>query len=241
MKNCLITELNAVVNNNNIPFYGSYKLHFARIDGATDKSNGLRGYANMNGDDGKIHVKGNTLFADSSLVSQGVQEMVAVNNTSFYVTNQDGILLVSDKSTNIEAIAGATSVAKGYYIKTEEFEDSTSIVVLALSKANLSEGSILHLAGNIGLTNLNLAACPNITGSISDFVIRQIDEFGRTSGSISITLNGSGCTVDGSAAATSASYTVTIASATSFTITNQNGTITWTGTKTGDNWSVVPQ
>lgn len=235
---CLVTELKSVVGNDSLPVLGWIRLYIQPVTNPSNKTNGLQPGMGM-GRDGVIKTTGNTFFAtwtDNALVSTGHKEQTFSMYSYIYFTNDKGSLLLSDQTVSIQSLSGATSVEKAYYVNLDEFEYVSKLEILAIRRSINSSGDFIHLARCVNLTNVSIGET-NIECDISKFAIRQIDEFGRTTGTLAIANvsrktkinneysvdNGDGCTVN-------------YLSSTSFTITNKTiGTLTYT--KSGGIWS----
>lgn len=228
MENCLVTKFKADTNNNNLPFLDWYKVYFKSVESPSDKSQGLRGVTSTSK---KLKVLGSIHFTDSTLAENLGTE---INNglSGFYVSNGNGVLLISRDATNILAVSGATTTNKAYYLKLDEYADSESLTGVAVRKSD-SEGSIMNLVKNVGLTILTVLECPNVTGEIIDFVISQIDNYGRTSGELRIEAAPSGVTLENNPVY--GDVTVNYVSASQFTYTYQ--AVTTTYNKVNDVWT----
>lgn len=231
--NCIVKKYKGEVNDNNLPFYGRVKIYFDQIESASNLSSGIRRNADMF-KDGKVEVVGDVYFANSSLQSLGVKELGVSYIDPFYVTNGKGVLLLSDSVENIMAIAGASSYAKAYYVKMDEFREVSSLQRLQIGNSTKSEGDIINLAQCIGLTSLAINNT-NIEGSISDLVISQIDNYGRTSGTITINANSKLTTYGTTTTSNDSNYTVNITDSTHFNIVSSSYTVAFT--KSGGVWS----
>lgn len=216
-KNCLVKKYKAVVNDNNLPFYGKLKIYFKSVTSPDNKSQGLRTVV-LNvpvGSTYEMKLFGDVHFTDSTL-AQNTGTILNNRNSDFYVSNGNGVLLIPEESHQIAAVAGAGDVIKGYYIKLDEYADTETFENIAIQNSIFSEGSILNLAKNIGLNTLNVKTCPNVIGEVVDFAISQIDDFGRTSGGITIYADNSGVTCENILAYTQ--ITITYVSASQFTL-----------------------
>lgn len=240
MENCFNIDLKVKTDNINLPYLDYSKVYYKTIDNPSDKSQGIRGYDDMCVN-GKLKCVGNLYFADSSLVSTGSKEYTLPNpghENQVYLTNAEGALLVSKNATSISSIAGAGSVQKAYYIKTAEFRDITALTSIGMAKTD-SIGSILDFVQCVGITSITFSYAIGVSGDVVDFLEKQIDDYGRTSGTITFSLAYSSCRIKPGTAATDVYYTATITDSTHFTIVNSSATKTWNGTKSGGNWTIV--
>ena len=254
--NCIVKKYKVEVNDNNLPFYGYVKVYFDTIESASNLSNGIRRYADMF-KDGKVEVVGDVYFANSSLQSLGVKELKQSYIDPFYVTNGKGVLLLNNSVQQIQSIAGAGSVDKAYYVKLDEFSDITTLTDLNIARSTKSEGDISNLSKCLGLTGfsipftniegdiINIACITGIThidvmstnckGNLSDFAISQIDNYGRSSGSVEVRTN-SNFIIAGTRTSTNGkTYTINYVDSTHFNIVAPSYTISYT--KSSGVWS----
>ena len=123
--NCLVEKYKAVVNDNNLPFYGKLKIYFKSLTSPNDKSQGLHTVVQNVpiGSTYEMKLFGDVHFTDSTL-EQNTGTVFNNRNSDFYVSNGNGVLLIPEESHQIAAVAGAGDVIKGYYIKLDEYADT---------------------------------------------------------------------------------------------------------------------
>lgn len=231
--NCLVKKYKADVNDNNLPFYGKFKIYFKSVTSPSDKSQGLRTVVQNVpiGSTYEMELLGDVHFTDSTL-AQNTGTILNNRNSDFYVSNGNGVLLIPEESHQISAVAGAGDYYKAYYIKLDEYADSESFINIAVRKSD-TEGSILNLVKNINLTSLNVMECPNVTGELIDFITSQIDNYGRTSGQLDFYSAPSGVTLEHEVIL--GNITINYVSASQFTYTYQ--TVTTTYNKVNGVWT----
>jgi hypothetical protein len=260
MNNCKVTTFKASVNNNDLPFLGRVKVYFDTVETASNLSQGLRKVSEMF-TDGKMEVKGDIFFANSSLQSLGTQVInsASYSDSNIYVTNGKGVLLLDENITSISSIAGAASAVKGYYLKLDEFKNITTLQGIAVAKSLKTEGDIKYISQNTGLTTLNVSSTQvygkirdiecltaltylslgntGVQGVLKDFAISQIDNHGRTSGTLVVAASNDMRVNEGRTCASNVEYTITYTDATHFSISGPSFTISYA--KSGGIWSIV--
>jgi len=179
MGNCLVTKLKGVVDNDNLPIFGYYKINLRDLgENANALTNGLRDLSNDVAQSYKIKIiSGTATFAnrneDDSLTSNGLKSAtISVSNKVYFLG--EGTLLIPDTVSKIVAVPGATSYNKGWYVDTAQFRKSKHMGYIQLVGTQ-STGSLYDFVECPNFNNLTFTNCPEFTGDIVTFIERWID------------------------------------------------------------------
>lgn len=262
MGNCLLTTLNASVNNDALPYFDTFKFTLKAKSNATSFSNNIKTF---NNDVIKLSMKGDGYFTNSSGTENLGKSITYTMPTTeclkdvYYKSTEPVDIYINHKYSLTRLNITPSILAS---IDISQFKDCVNLTYIAAmdcgASGNLSDIANLQLTylavngGSISgtvsdfypfkdITALGISSCSNIYGEIGTILGRLIDN-GRTTsstliiypnGSSNLTYNGNPITYTGSS-----SFIFTKVSDTEYTATHSSdATLNDTWIKSNGVWS----
>lgn len=225
MNKCLLTKLDVVVNDNNLPYIDRMKMAVNTI-GATEAKRVIMLYSNPNVfENGTITVK---TLDDSKMLSVNSDFSNPTNEVTFknfytstfkFLYFLEGSFSISVTTTNLSGIelgSGGSEITHPVSFNIDAFKYTgleilranyaggvtgkienipCSIKEISLMSTNV-EGDIISLGNCLNLTNIRVYKTKHLTGDIANLAQAMYDN-GRVSGNMTVRVYDSAITING--------------------------------------------